>query len=254
MTHTLCIDIGGTSIKAAVFDAAGAQVRSARRRTPYPCPPQRLLERLGQIATATAPFDRVAIGFPGLIRNGRVRHVTALTRAAYDGEPVAELVAQWSGFDLLTAAQQQLGAPVRIANDADVQGSAVISGRGVEFVMTLGTGVGTALFVDGALVPHLELSHAPFEDQRTFDTALGNARRREIGNDPWAADVLRAIAAFDRVVHFDDCLIGGGNAVLLDPARLPARCRVVSNAAGLRGGLRLWRDAASTTPTAPRVN
>jgi polyphosphate glucokinase len=106
--------------------------------------------------------------------------------------------------------------------------------------MTLGTGIGTAVFQDGALIPHLELSHALYRTDTDFDAAIGNSARKSIGNDRWLSRVLKAIAIFDDFLFFDQCYIGGGNAVRLAEVELPPRCRLVSNTAGLLGGVRLW--------------
>jgi polyphosphate glucokinase len=129
---------------------------------------------------------------------------------------------------------------VKVANDADVQGCAVVDGDGFEFVMTLGTGVGTALFLDGKLLPHLELSHAPFRHGETFDIQLGNAARKEVGNKRWEKRVTQAIAEFDEVLFFDKIYIGGGNAKHLDTSVLDPRATIVPNTAGILGGIRIW--------------
>ena len=111
--------------------------------------------------------------------------------------------------------------PVKVANDADVQGCAVVQGEGFEFVMTLGTGVGTALFLDGRLLPHIEGGHAPFRKDETFEEQLGNVARKDVGNARWGRRVVKAIAAYDRFLFFDTIYLGGGNAKHLDPEQLP---------------------------------
>ena len=244
MTTTLCIDIGGTGLKAALVTLDGSMVSERIKiKTPYPCPPDGLIERLLDLTREFGEFERVSVAFPGLVRAGVVGNVPSLSRATYDGEPDPELTAVWHGFRLQDALSAAFGKPLRVANDADVQGSAVVEGVGFEFVMTLGTGVGTAIFQDGALIPHLELSHALFRTDMDFDAAIGNAARKRIGNTRWRERVLRAIDVFDDFLFFDTCHIGGGNAARLADLELPANCRIVSNTAGLLGGVRLWDHA-----------
>lgn len=241
MTLTLCIDVGGTGLKAAAVALDGSMVSErVKLPTPYPCPPERLVQRLGDLAAKLPACERVSVGFPGLVRDGRIWHVPALSRAEYGGAEDPQLANAWHGYNLQDALARALDLPVRVANDADVQGCAVVQGSGFEFVMTLGTGVGTAVFNEGVLLPHLELSHAIFRKGETFDIQLGNAARKSIGNERWARRALKAIAAFDAFLYFDTVHIGGGNAKYLDPANLPPKARIVSNTAGLIGGVRLW--------------
>ncbi|MGA1248348.1 MAG: ROK family protein [Candidatus Nanopelagicales bacterium] len=241
MNSTLCIDVGGTGIKAALVSPKG-ELLSERIKisTPYPCPPERLLETFKEIAATFDSFHQVTVGFPGLVRNGVVSHVPALSRATYGGKTDKNLQNQWRGFSLETASREIFSVPTLVANDADVQGAAVVTGQGFEFVMTLGTGVGTALFNDGHLLPHLELSHARFRNRESFDIQLGNAARKQIGNARWSKRVLKAIEVFDSFLYFDQIHIGGGNAEFLRDLELPKKARIVSNVAGLLGGVRLW--------------
>lgn len=241
MTTTLCIDIGGTGLKAALVALDGTMVSErVKIKTPYPCPPELLTQRLLDLTKDLDGYERVSVAFPGLVRAGVVNNIPSLSRASYDGAPDAGLTAKWHGFRLQEALESAFGKPLRVANDADVQGSAVIQGTGFEFVMTLGTGVGTAVFQDGTLIPHLELSHALFRTDMDFDAAIGNAARKRIGNTRWRERVLRAIDVFDSFLFFDQCHIGGGNAARLADLELPAKCRIVSNTAGLLGGVKLW--------------
>ena len=241
MTTTLCIDVGGTGLKAATVALDGAMLSErVKIKTPYPCPPERLLEKLDQLAGNFENYDRVSVGFPGLVRHGKIWHVPALSRAEYGGHTDPPLQSAWHGFDLQSALEQQFHKPVKVANDADVQGCAAVIGQGFEFVMTLGTGVGTAVFSDGVLLPHMELSHAEFRKGQSFDTQLGNATRKEIGQERWIRRVLKAIDSFDTFLYFDHLHIGGGNAKYLVETTLPPKSRIVSNTAGLLGGVRIW--------------
>jgi polyphosphate glucokinase len=239
--RTLAIDVGGSGLKGAILDSKGEMLTErVRIETPYPCPPDRLVSSLTELTADLGERHRVSVGFPGLVRNGRVRNIPSLSRTSYDGDTDPDLEAAWRGFDLAAALSTAFGVPTKVANDADVQGCAVVTGEGFEFVMTLGTGVGTALFLDGRLLPHLEAGHAPFRKGDTFEEQLGNVARKEIGNDRWRTRVSEAILAYDRFLFFDTIHIGGGNAKHLDPLDLPHHARIVDNTAGITGGVRLW--------------
>ncbi|MGD9955256.1 MAG: ROK family protein [Candidatus Nanopelagicales bacterium] len=239
--RTLAVDIGGSGFKAAVLDPEGTMLTErVRIETPYPCPPERLVSTLIELTKDLGRRDRVSVGFPGLVRNGKVRNIPSLSRAAYDGDTDPALEKAWLGFDLESALAEAFGVPTKVANDADVQGCAVVTGEGFEFVMTLGTGVGTAMFLDGRLLPHMDAGHAPFRKGDTFEEQLGNVVRKQIGNERWGKRVLEAITAYDRFLFFDTIHVGGGNAKHLDPADLPHKARIVANTAGIIGGVRLW--------------
>ena len=239
--RTLAFDVGGSGFKGAVLDSEGEMLSErVRIDTPYPCPPPVLVSSLKSLVEQLPAHDRVTVGFPGLVRHGRVGNIPSLTRVSYDGDTDPELVQQWHGFDLASALSTAFGLPTKVANDADVQGCAVAQGKGFEFVMTLGTGVGTALFSEGKLVPHLELGHAPLRHGDTVEDQLGNLARKEAGNDTWRDRVLKAIVAYDRYLFFDHIFIGGGNAKHLDAAELPDNATIVSNTAGITGGVRIW--------------
>ncbi|SEO04548.1 polyphosphate glucokinase [Rhodospirillales bacterium URHD0017] len=227
---TLAIDVGGTGLKASVVDEA-AQMVTERVRVPTPvgAPPEKLVEVLAGMVAPLGAFDRVSVGFPGVVRNGRV-----LTAANLGND-------KWTGFDLAQALETVLGKPVRVANDADLQGLAVIAGKGVEMVITLGTGFGTGLYLDGRLAPHLEIAHHPFRHGETYDEQLGNAARKEIGSARWNKRVEKAIGNMRRLTSFDHLFIGGGNAKKIGFALAPD-VTVISNEAGMEGGVALWRD------------
>lgn len=239
--HTLAIDIGGSGIKAAVLDPHGTMVSErVRVDTPYPCPPSLLVSTIGALVEPLPRYDRVSAGYPGLVRDGHVIDVPSLTRRTYDGPRDAELTAAWQGFPLAPALAERLQRPTKVVNDADMQGCAVIQGSGLEFVMTLGTGVGTALFHDGALLPHLELSHCPFIKGHTIDTGIGNVERKRIGKDKWRERVRQAIRDFNDMLYFDHLYVGGGNAKHLLPEDVGPRGSIVANSAGIIGGVRIW--------------
>jgi polyphosphate glucokinase len=234
-TTTLAIDIGGSGLKAAVLDDSGAMLTErVRVDTPQPCDPKQLVEALVALVKPLPRFDRVSVGFPGVIRKGRIYTAPNLGTERF------------AGFDLGRALEQRLGAPVRAANDADIQGLGVVQGEGVEMVVTLGTGFGTALFVDGRLGPHLEIAHHPFRKGETYDQQIGNAAREAVGNKKWTARVEEAIANLRTVVNFDRLYIGGGNASKLKCA-LADDCVVVDNSAGITGGVKLWTTSTRKT-------
>ncbi len=242
---TLSIDVGGSGLKASVVNAQGVmETERVRMDTPYPCPPERLVESLVEVTApllgSHASVHRVSVGFPGLVRIGHVIEVPSLSRPTYSGERDHELAEAWLGFDLAHALAQAFQLPTKVVNDADMQGCAVVKGHGLEFVMTLGTGVGTALFNDGALLPHLELSHGPFRNGLTFDIALGNSQRKEVGKERWAKRVRKAVQDFDDMLFFDHLYVGGGNAKHLTPADIGPKGEIVPNTSGILGGVRVW--------------
>jgi len=229
-TRTLAIDVGGTGLKASVIDDTGRLLTDrVRVDTPVGSPPREIVEALARLVAPLGSFDRVSVGFPGVVRNGRV-----LTAPNLDNQG-------WKAFDLVGALGRALGKPVRVANDADVQGLAVIAGKGVEMVITLGTGFGTGLYLDGRLAPHLELSHHLFRRGETYDDHLGNAARKRVGNGKWNKRVRKAIRTLRALTSFDHLYIGGGNAKKID-FELDPDVTVVSNDAGIRGGIALWQD------------
>jgi len=239
--RTLAVDVGGTGLKAVVLSPDGEMISErVRHETRYPCSPPVLLDDLEALAKTQPEYDRVSVGFPGAIRRGRVREVPAFSRRGPGEKPDRDLVAQWTGFELEEALQERFGKPTRVANDADVQGCAVVTGRGMELVITLGTGVGCAVFFDGALLPHMELSHGRFAEGLSIEVACGDHNREKIGNKAWRKLVTSALDAFEAMVLPDHLYIGGGNAKRLDPDTLGPNRTVVPNISGLLGGIQLW--------------
>jgi polyphosphate glucokinase len=238
---TLAIDVGGTGIKASVLDAMGdMEHERVRIPTPYPLSPQKLTTVLEDLVKALPQYDRVSVGFPGMVRDGRILSAPHFVSPdGPGGTPVPKLVAAWESFDLEADLARALGRPTRVANDADVQGSAVVAGQGLELVLTLGTGVGTAFFLDGHLLPHFEFSHTPFRKGGTYNEQLGEAARRRIGNKKWQRRVLDALDTFRSLTFFDWCYIGGGNSPRIT-VDLPAKVSLVDNSAGILGGIKLW--------------
>lgn len=244
---TLAIDIGGTGLKASVLDARGVMVVDrVRVPTTYPVTPQQMVETLRQLTVPLPAYDRISAGFPGMVRGGHILTAPHFVTASGPGtEVVPELLAAWTNFPMATALSDAFGKPAKVVNDADLQGAAVVSGQGLELVVTLGTGVGTGLFYEGRLCPHLELAHHPLEKDKTYNQRLGDAARKKIGSKRWNRRVERAIGTLYNLFIYDHLYIGGGNAKRID-FPLPSNATVVDNAAGILGGIRLWdREALS---------
>ncbi len=229
--NTLSIDVGGTGLKASVLDKDGKMlVDRVRVETPIPCPPAVLMDSLDELIRPLPEFDRVSIGFPGVVREGKV--ITA---------PNLGTPKPWSHYPLAKALEHKWGKPVRILNDADMQGLAVIKGKGLEMVVTLGTGVGTALYRDGVLMAHLELAHHPVHGDKTYNQYIGDKVLIKKGKKKWNQRVRKVLDILYTLINYDTVFIGGGNARLIK-FKLEKNMKVVSNQAGILGGIALWRD------------
>lgn len=176
MATTLAIDCGGGGIKASVLDGAGTmRARPLREPTPYPLPPALFVKTLLDLGGRLPTADRVTVGMPGMLRHGVVVATPHyVTRAGPRSRVDPDLLAEWSGFDARTAVADAFGVPALVLNDAEVHGAGVVAGTGLELVLTLGTGLGSAVFDGGVLAPHLELSHAPVRWGTTYDTYVGS--------------------------------------------------------------------------------
>jgi len=229
--RTLAVDVGGSHVKASVLDPDGRLLHEAQRLdTPEGLTPRRLVKMIVQLAEPMPSFDRVSVGFPGVIRRGVVRTAANLGTERF------------AGFDLEAAVSKALGKPTRVCNDADVQGYAAVSGKGLEMVITLGTGFGSSIFVNGQLGVHLELAHHCFHGHKTYEDMLGDAALHRIGKKAWNKELARAIETLRALTDFDHLYIGGGNARLVR-LELPKDVSTVDNIAGIVGGVRLWHDA-----------
>ncbi|WP_414585600.1 ROK family protein [Scytonema sp. PCC 10023] len=227
--RTLSVDIGGSGVKVLVLDITGKPLTErARTQTPQPPKPQVVIDAIVALAATQGEFHRVSVGFPGVVRAG----VT---------ETAANLDPEWIGFDLATALSKRLNNPVRVINDADMQGLGSISGKGVELVITLGTGFGSALFVDGKLVPNLEMGHHEFRKGETYEEQLGRATLEKVGEKKWNRRLQKAIASLEHLFNYDYLYIGGGEAVRVK-IELPSNVKIIPNITGLLGGITLWKD------------
>jgi polyphosphate glucokinase len=225
---TLAIDIGGSRLKAGVLTVS-RQISSGpvRVETPKPAKPDAVVAALIGLSRQLGKFDRVSIGFPGVVRADFVLTAPNLGTK------------EWHGFKLGAVVAEALGKPVRILNDASIQGLGVITGRGLECVLTMGTGMGFALFEDGRIAPHLELSQHPIRNRKTYDEYVGEAALKAVGRRRWNKRVRNIIGILETVITYDTLYIGGGNAKLIEPP-LPANVKIVSNTAGITGGVCLW--------------
>ena len=226
---TLAIDIGGSGTKVIVLDAAGTPLgERSRLKTPSPATPETVMATITKLVTTQPSFDRVSVGFPGVVRHG-----TIYTAVNLDDT--------WVGYPLAEKLSQQLQRPVKVANDADIQGYGAISGNGVELVLTLGTGFGSALFVNGHLVPNLEMAHHRFRKSESYEEQLGRAALEKVGKEKWNRRLQKAITALEQLFNYDSLYIGGGEAKQIT-FELPVNAKVVPNVLGLLGGIALWQD------------
>ncbi len=212
----LMIDIGGSNIKLMVTGCGEEMIKT-------PSGPN--LSAVGMCdkvrkLTEGWPYDCVSIGFPGLVR---------------DGKPCREplnLGGGWLGFDFDAA----FGCPVRMMNDAALQGLSAYEGGRMLFV-GFGTSTGCALCADG-VITNVELGMMRLSNGAQYLERLTKAARRERGQEKWLRDVTEAVSLLRDLFWPDDTVIGGGNAKHLDP--LPEHCRRTSNLDLLRGAERLW--------------
>jgi polyphosphate glucokinase len=226
--RTLAVDIGGSGIKVMTLDTAGKPLSDRQRlKTPDPAKPEDIIETILTLAKQEK-FDRVSVGFPGVVQNGLIKTAVNLDE-------------DWLNYDLATSLSQLLSKPVKVANDADIQGFGAISGKGVELVVTVGTGFGSALFINGQLVPNLEMGHHPFRKGETYEEQLGRAALEKEGKKRWNGRLERAIACLDHLFNYDTLYIGGGETknIKFD---LPVNAQVISNVSGLLGGIKLWMN------------
>ncbi len=225
---TLAIDIGGTGLKAGLLDEAGRLVgERARVATPHPSTPGAVVPKLAELAQQLPGYDRISVGFPGVVQRGVVKTAPNLGTKA------------WASFNLAGVLEAQLNRPVRMLNDATVQGLGVIAGQGLECVITLGTGFGFALYQDGRLAPHLEMSQHVIRHDMSYDEYVGVDALKRVGKRRWRKRVGRVLHQLQVVINFDTLFIGGGDARLIDFV-LPANVQIVSNDAGITGGVKLW--------------
>jgi polyphosphate glucokinase len=236
--RTLAVDVGGTGIKVMILDPkGGAATERLKVATPDNATPKKVLGIISDLAEKSGEFDRVSVGFPGVVKDGVVYTAPNLGKG-------------WEGYPLEEELADKLDRPVRAANDADVQGLACVTGRGEELVITLGTGFGSVLFSDGHRI-HLELGHHPFHKGKTYEDELGHRALKKKGKKRWNKMLREAIDDLARTFNYDHLYIGGGSSEMIS-FKLPPNVTKVSNEDGILGGIKLWsEDNLMKTPKAP---
>ena len=227
---TLSIDVGGSGLKAMLLDSAGKPISERQRVvTPAVPTPDLVLDGLDELRKLLPEFDRVSVGFPGVVKQGT-------TLGAFNLHPT------WAGFPLQAELERRWKRPVRVGNDADVAGYGAIQCRGVELVLTLGTGLGSALFTNGHLCPGLELGHHPWRKKgMTYEDYVGRRGLDKFGKARWNDFLEAAIKQTEALFNWDHLYLGGGNTKKIEfkPAK---NVTIVSNETGILGGVMLWRD------------
>ncbi|GAB7052631.1 ROK family protein [Catenuloplanes indicus] len=245
MHTTLAIDCGGGGIKASVLDESGTmRAQPLRVPTPYPLHPDLFVKTLVELSHQLPPADRVTVGMPGMIRHGVVVATPHyITKAGPRTRIDPELAKAWANFDARSALGAAFDRPTLVLNDAEVHGAGVVAGTGLELVLTLGTGLGCALFDGGRLAPHLEFSQAPVRWGMSYDTYIGEHERRRLGDSFWSRRVARVVEGLRPVFLWDRLYIGGGNSRRIIPEqllRMGDDVVIVPNTAGIVGGVRAW--------------
>lgn len=229
----LSIDIGGSHIKATVLNAEGNFLQDYRKLpTPVPATPGKVLDTIKLLAQNFASFNKIAAGFPGYVKNGIVKTAPNLGTE------------QWIDFNLQKKLEELLGKPALVINDADFQGLSIVSGQGVEMMITLGTGFGTAVLNNGVLIPHLELAHHPVAGKKTYDQYIGEAELIRIGEKKWNKRMKKVINILKVVFNYDRLYISGGNADVIK-FKLDNNITISRNKDGIKGGLRLWMQQSN---------
>jgi len=227
-TKILAVDIGGSNIKTTLLNEQGQMIADYKKLpTPLPATPDRVIAAIEQLAKNFPGYEKVSVGFPGYVKNGVVMTAPNLGTEAWQQTPFAERLG--------TVLQK----PVRVVNDADMQGLGVVSGKGFEIVVTLGTGFGTAVLYNGVLLPHLELAHHPVTKIKDYDAYIGDKEMARIGKQRWNKRMMRVLDILKTVFNYDHLYIGGGNS---DELTFPLddNITIVNNKDGIRGGARLW--------------
>lgn len=226
---TLSIDIGGSKIKACTLNKSGKILQEYTKvPTPQPANPKNVLTSIKDLVK-DFKYDRVSAGFPGYVRDGFV-HTAPNLGTGY-----------WAGINLAEELMVTLGKPARVVNDADLLGLGCVSGKGFEMMVTLGTGFGTAFYLDGKVLPHLEVAHHPVHKGEDYDAFIGEATYNEIGKKKWNKRMQYVISIMKTVFNYDRLYIGGGLAKKLD-FKLDENIILVNNIDGIDGGVKLWEQ------------
>lgn len=226
---TLSIDIGGSKIKACTLSKSGKILQEYTKvPTPQPANPKNVLATIKELVQAFK-YDRVSAGFPGYVRDGIV-HTAPNLGTGY-----------WAGINLAEELMVTLGKPARVVNDADLLGLGCVSGKGFEMMTTLGTGFGTAFYLEGKVLPHLEVAHHPIHKGQDYDAFIGEAAYNEIGKKKWNKRMQYVLSVTKTVFNYDRLYIGGGLSRKLD-FKLDDNIILVNNIDGIDGGVKLWEQ------------
>lgn len=217
----LVLDVGGTHVKLL---ATGR--RTERRFDSGPSLTPKAMVAAVQGLTADWPHAGIALGYPGVVLNGRIA-----------SEP-RNLGPGWVRFDF----EKAFGCPVRVVNDAAMQALGSYEGGRLLF-LGLGTGLGSAMVVEGLLEP-MELAHLPYKKGRSYEDYVGIRGLRRLGKRRWRHHVGLVVERLRLALEPDDVVLGGGNAKRLGP--LPKGVRLGDNANAFRGGFRLWSTATES--------
>ena len=225
--RTLVIDVGGSHIKAARLDARGQLIGEREKvKTPNDLDRTSLVKLCVELARRCDGFERISVGINGIVHRGVVYSIPVTRHESFRAFPLAARL------------EQRLERPARLINDAEMHGLGVIRGRGVELVLTLGTGLGSALFIQGELGPRLQLLPSA-RDDAIKGGDYGDAALKRLGRKRWNTRVQRLIETVRIITNFDRLYLGGGNADKLR-LRLPRDVMLCDNMAALVGGVRLW--------------
>jgi polyphosphate glucokinase len=226
----LSIDIGGSHIKATILNKKGElKMDYDKVPTPAPASPDNLIKAIKTLVKNFPAYDKISVGFPGYVKNGVIKTAPNLNTKL------------WADVDLTKKISDALGKPTQVVNDADMQGLGVVNGKGLEMVVTLGTGFGTALLMNGHLLPHFELAHLPVKTDKTYDQYIGEKALEKYGKERWNKRMQKDFEILKTVFNYDTLYIGGGNSDLLT-FKLDKNMKIVTNADGIKGGARLWID------------
>ena len=239
----LAIDIGATNIKFCRVDYQGTLLESIRRKpTPYPCSPERLVELLSE-RILRSKVEWVGVGFPGEFDEGHViRPGNLSSPGGVTTEKDPGLDARWRGFALQNVLRVTTRRDVRVINDAKLAALGCCDGGGVELVLTLGTGLGLALSVDGVLQRARDVGAEWFEDGLTYDMLVGE-HARSVDEMAWSAKVVKAVKNFSEEFGATKVHLAGGNARRLAPgvfSALACRVEIDGNQAPLHGAAKLF--------------
>ncbi|GGA97046.1 ROK family protein [Puia dinghuensis] len=226
--NILAIDIGGSHIKGTILNSGGEQQTEYKKfLTPPHVNATGVIDIIQQLVKDMPGFEKVSVGFPGYVRNGIVYTAPNLFTSNWKEVPLGQLISN------------TLQKPVRLVNDADQLGLGVVSGKGLELAVTLGTGFGSAVIFNGQLLPHLEIAHHPLSKGRDYDVYIGAKALEEEGKKKWNQRMSKVLNVLKTVFNYDRLYIGGGSVGKLD-IPLEPNIHIFSNLDGIKGGARLW--------------